>query len=176
MIFCNMQTQWTTSFGGFVGLRYEVLLMQGGMFDLYNITDRRKILEELQIMEAAALKELNKEKKQMAASTSRINIEFLSKGDSDQVTRGNLWYKLVHGTGCGFTVRRRCRHDVFCGECQADVYVDVTITRDAALLHESTWRYKHCDQLEAKSREGNTGAQGMGPQSRCSACSDCNAQ
>tara|TARA_S200000501_G_scaffold221025_1_gene207395 strand:- start:2618 stop:2794 length:177 start_codon:yes stop_codon:yes gene_type:complete len=58
-----MQTQWTTSFGGFVGLRYEVLLMQGGMFDLYNIIDRRKILEELQIMEAAALKELNKEKK-----------------------------------------------------------------------------------------------------------------
>ena len=63
MIFCNMQTQWTTSFGGFVGLRYEVLLMQGGMFDLYNITDRRKILVELQIMEAAALKELSKDKK-----------------------------------------------------------------------------------------------------------------
>ena len=56
MIFCNMQTQWSTSFGGFVGLRYEVLLMQGGMFDLYNIVDRRKILEELQIMEATALK------------------------------------------------------------------------------------------------------------------------
>ena len=63
MIFCNMQTQWATSFGGFVGLRYEVLLMQGGMFDLYNIIDRRKILEELQIKEAIALKELNKEKK-----------------------------------------------------------------------------------------------------------------
>ena len=63
MIFCNMQTQWSTSFGGFVGLRYEVLLMQGGMFDLYNITDRRKILEELQIMEQIALKELNQEKK-----------------------------------------------------------------------------------------------------------------
>lgn len=63
MIFCNMQTQWSTSFGGFVGLKYEVLLMQGGMFDLYNITDRRKILEELQIMEVTALKELNKEKK-----------------------------------------------------------------------------------------------------------------
>ena len=63
MMFCNMQTQWSTAFGGFVGLKYEVLLMQGGMFDLYNITDRRKILEELQIMEAAALKELNKEKK-----------------------------------------------------------------------------------------------------------------
>ena len=63
MIFCNMQTQWSTSFGGFVGLRYEVLLMQGGMFDLYNIVDRRKILEELQIMEATALRELNKESK-----------------------------------------------------------------------------------------------------------------
>tara|TARA_B100000123_G_scaffold104978_1_gene76961 strand:- start:1747 stop:1923 length:177 start_codon:yes stop_codon:yes gene_type:complete len=58
-----MQTQWSTSFGGFVGLRYEVLLMQGGMFDLYNIVDRRKILEELQIMEATALRELNKESK-----------------------------------------------------------------------------------------------------------------
>tara|TARA_B100002019_G_scaffold289472_1_gene305158 strand:+ start:1466 stop:1642 length:177 start_codon:yes stop_codon:yes gene_type:complete len=58
-----MQTQWSTSFGGFVGLRYEVLLMQGGMFDLYNIVDRRKILEELQVMETTALKEINKEKK-----------------------------------------------------------------------------------------------------------------
>ena len=63
MIFCNMQTQWTTSFGGLVGLKYEVLLMQGGMFDLYNITERSKILEEIQIMEATALKELNKESK-----------------------------------------------------------------------------------------------------------------
>jgi|TARA_R100000329_G_scaffold59671_1_gene53525 hypothetical protein len=58
-----MQTQWSTSFGGFVGLRYEVLLMQGGMFDLYNIVDRRKILEELQVMETTALKEINKVKK-----------------------------------------------------------------------------------------------------------------
>tara|TARA_Y100000401_G_scaffold64355_1_gene51204 strand:+ start:335 stop:655 length:321 start_codon:yes stop_codon:yes gene_type:complete len=63
MIFCNMQTQWTTSFGGLVGLKYEILLMQGGMFDLYNITERSKILEEIQIMEATALKELNKENK-----------------------------------------------------------------------------------------------------------------
>ena len=63
MIFCNMQTQWSTSFGGFVGLRYEVLLMQGGMFDLCNIVDRRKILEELQVMETTALKEINKVKK-----------------------------------------------------------------------------------------------------------------
>jgi len=63
MIFCNMQTQWNTSLGGFIGLKYEVLLMQGGMFDLYNIEERSKILEEIQIMEATALKELNKENK-----------------------------------------------------------------------------------------------------------------
>ena len=63
MMFYNMQTQWSTSFGGFVGLKYEVLLMQGGMFDLYNIKERSKILEEIQIMEAKALKELNKETK-----------------------------------------------------------------------------------------------------------------
>ena len=63
MMFCNMQTQWSTSFGGFVGLKYEVLLIQGGMFDLYNIKERSKILEEIQIMEAKALKELNKETK-----------------------------------------------------------------------------------------------------------------
>jgi len=33
------------------------------MFDLYNIKERSKILEEIQIMEAKALKELNKETK-----------------------------------------------------------------------------------------------------------------
>lgn len=63
MIFCNMQTQWQTSMAGYVGLKYEVLLMQGGMFDLYNVINRRKILEELQVMEAVALKELSKDKK-----------------------------------------------------------------------------------------------------------------
>ena len=63
MMFLRMGTQWSTSFGGYVGLKYEVLLMQGGMFDLYNIKERSKILEEIQIMEAKALKELNKENK-----------------------------------------------------------------------------------------------------------------
>ena len=63
MIFCNMQPQWSTSFGGLVGLKYEILLMQGGLCDLYNISERSKILEEIQIMEATALKELNKESK-----------------------------------------------------------------------------------------------------------------
>tara|TARA_S200000501_G_scaffold223387_1_gene209516 strand:- start:13711 stop:14115 length:405 start_codon:yes stop_codon:yes gene_type:complete len=62
-MFIKAQTQWQTSAGGFVGLKYEIFLMQGGLFDLYNIKDRTKILEELQIMESYALPELNKESK-----------------------------------------------------------------------------------------------------------------
>ena len=70
MLFCNMQTQWTTSFGGFVGLRYEVLLMQGGMFDLYNIKDRTKILEELQ-----------------------------RRYDKDRVSKNSKWALVLNGKG-----------------------------------------------------------------------------
>jgi len=47
---------------GYMGLRYDVLLAAGGMFDLYNVENRREMLEDLQIMEAAALSELAKDK------------------------------------------------------------------------------------------------------------------
>ena len=59
-MFMRMQTQWNTSMGGYSGLKYEVLLVPGGLFDLYNIDKRRDVLEGLQIMEATALPELNK--------------------------------------------------------------------------------------------------------------------
>jgi len=36
------------------------LLCSGGLFDLYNVEDRRDTLERLQILEAAALNELRK--------------------------------------------------------------------------------------------------------------------
>lgn len=58
-----MSTQWSTSFGGYVGLKYEVLLLQGGLFDLYQVKDRQEMLDGLKIMEFTALKELNKETK-----------------------------------------------------------------------------------------------------------------
>jgi hypothetical protein len=45
---------------GYVGLKYEVLLGSGGLFDLYNVEDRRDVLERLQILEATALSELRK--------------------------------------------------------------------------------------------------------------------
>ena len=60
VLFLKMQTQWTVSMAGYVGLKYEVLLVAGGLFDLYNIEDRLDVLEGLQIMEVAALKEFSK--------------------------------------------------------------------------------------------------------------------
>ena len=58
-----MQTQWNVSMSGFVGLKYEVLLGAGGLFDLYNVDNRVSMLEDLKIMEATALNELNKDSK-----------------------------------------------------------------------------------------------------------------
>ena len=60
ILFLKMQTQWTVSMAGYVGLKYEVLLVAGGLFDLYNIKDRTEVLEGLQIMETTALKEFHK--------------------------------------------------------------------------------------------------------------------
>ena len=60
MMFLRMQTQWNTTMAGYLGLKYDVLLMSGGMFDLYCIQDRAAMLEDLQVMESAALSELSK--------------------------------------------------------------------------------------------------------------------
>ena len=63
MMFLRMNTQWSMSFGGVVGLKYEVLLLAGGLFDLYNVENRLEMLEGLQLMESVALVEINKDKK-----------------------------------------------------------------------------------------------------------------
>ena len=63
LMFLRMQTQWDVSMSGYVGLKYEVLLSAGGLFDLYNVDNRVAMLEDLKIIEAAALKELNKDSK-----------------------------------------------------------------------------------------------------------------
>jgi len=59
-MFLRMQTQWTVSMSGYVGLRYDVLLVSGGLFDLYDVENRREVLEGLRIMESAALTEFSK--------------------------------------------------------------------------------------------------------------------
>ena len=62
-MFLRCQTQWNTSFGGIVGLKYEVLLLDGGLFDLYHVDNRKEMLEGLQLMERVVVNEMNKEKK-----------------------------------------------------------------------------------------------------------------
>ena len=59
-MFLRAQTQWNVSMDGLVGLKYEVLLGSGGLFDLYNVENRTDVLERLQVMEATALTELRK--------------------------------------------------------------------------------------------------------------------
>jgi len=56
-IFLKMQTQWNVTMGGYVGLKYEVLQW---LSQLYDVEDKRHLLEDIQVMEAAALSELNK--------------------------------------------------------------------------------------------------------------------
>ena len=63
LMFLRMQTQWSVSMSGYVGLKYEVLLSAGGLFDLYNVDNRVAMLEGLKVMEAAALKEFSKDSK-----------------------------------------------------------------------------------------------------------------
>ena len=58
-MFLRCQTQWNTSFGGVVGLKYEVLLLAGGLFDIYHVDNRQEMLAGLQLMEAVAVKKLN---------------------------------------------------------------------------------------------------------------------
>ena len=60
MMFLRMQTQWTVSMAGYVGMKYEVLLVSGGLFDLYDVENRREVLEGLRIMESTALTEFSK--------------------------------------------------------------------------------------------------------------------
>ena len=63
MMFLRMQTQWTVTMGGYVGLKYEVLLGASGLMSLYDVSNPREMLEGLRVMEAAALLELNKSNK-----------------------------------------------------------------------------------------------------------------
>ena len=58
MMFIRLQTQWTTSMNGVIGLKYEVLEW---LCRIYLIEDQTSMLEGIQVMEAAALKILNKQ-------------------------------------------------------------------------------------------------------------------
>ena len=56
MMFIRLQTQWNTTMGGFIGIKYEVLEW---LCRLYSVKDSCFMFESLQVMEAEALKHLN---------------------------------------------------------------------------------------------------------------------
>ncbi len=58
-MFLRCQTQWRVGLSGIIGLDYTSVIE---MIKLYLVEDTVAMLENLQIMEAAALKIINKEK------------------------------------------------------------------------------------------------------------------
>ena len=59
-LFLRCQTQWRTSTGGVTGLDYASVV---SIAKLYKYKDLPSVIEDLQIMEIAAMAEMNKEKK-----------------------------------------------------------------------------------------------------------------
>ena len=57
-MFLRCQTQWRTTASGVCGLDYSAVEW---LFRLYEVRDQPAVLEDLQVMEAAAVKILNKE-------------------------------------------------------------------------------------------------------------------
>ena len=55
-LFLRCQTQWRTSMNGVLGLDYVAVAW---LFRLYAVDDERAMLDDLQIMEAAAMSTLN---------------------------------------------------------------------------------------------------------------------
>ena len=56
--FLRVQTQWRTSMGGVTGLDYGAVAW---VLKLYEVEDQRSLLENLQVMEAAAMRIMNKQ-------------------------------------------------------------------------------------------------------------------
>ena len=55
-LFLRCQTQWRTTMNGVLGLDYVAVAW---LFRLYAVDDERSMLEDLQVMEAAAMATLN---------------------------------------------------------------------------------------------------------------------
>jgi len=55
-MFLRSQTQWRTTMNGILGLDYGALAW---LFRLYEVTDQCAVLEDLQVMESAAMLVMN---------------------------------------------------------------------------------------------------------------------
>ncbi len=59
-MFLRVQTQWRVSTGAIVGLDYSAVRW---VFELHGVKDPRKMLDDLQIIEATVVETLNERKK-----------------------------------------------------------------------------------------------------------------
>jgi hypothetical protein len=57
-MFLRVQTQWRTTMSGVIGLDYAAVRW---LFKLYDVEEPRSLLEDLQVMEAAAMMVINKQ-------------------------------------------------------------------------------------------------------------------
>ena len=57
-MFLRVQTQWRTTTSGVIGLDYAAVRW---LFKLYDVEEPRALLEDLQVMEAAAMSVINKQ-------------------------------------------------------------------------------------------------------------------
>jgi hypothetical protein len=55
-MFLRVQTQWRTTMSGVLGLDYGAVAW---LFMMYEVNDQRALLEDLQVMEAAAMVTIN---------------------------------------------------------------------------------------------------------------------
>ena len=55
-MFLRCQTQWRTTMSGVLGLDYAAVAW---LFMMYEVEDQRSLLEDLQVMEAAAMGTIN---------------------------------------------------------------------------------------------------------------------
>lgn len=64
-LFSRCMSQWRVTMGGVVGLDYGVVLQ---LMALYDVQDRRRVLEEVQIMEERAVEIINERSQSEAKS------------------------------------------------------------------------------------------------------------
>lgn len=58
-MFFRLQTQWRATYGHYYGLDYDVVLK---LLDLYEVEDKKDMLEQLQVVEFGVLEALGEKK------------------------------------------------------------------------------------------------------------------
>ena len=74
------------SFGGVVGLNYEILLLKGGLFDLYDVQNRKEVFDGIRVIESIVVQEINKKEDQsIPLDTNGIRARYPLVVDAHQL-------------------------------------------------------------------------------------------